>query len=80
MADSAEISFSSADQESRSSGKVGSGITPALRACTSNFFGEAAQADQSAGAASDPTPLTSDSLAAAQMHIAPPLPNPTNQI
>ena len=56
--DSAEICFSSCAHESKSSGKLVSGITPALRACIRRRFGEAAHADQSAGAASAPPPFT----------------------
>ena len=48
MSDSAEINLRSADHESKSSGKLGSGMTPALRACIKSLFGEAAHADQSA--------------------------------
>ena len=61
--DSAEICFSSFDHESKSFGKLESVITPALRACIRRRFGEAAHADQSAGAASAPTPFTFASVA-----------------
>ena len=74
---SADRSRSAPDHRLKSGGESDMVRRPASRACRSSRRGLAAQSDQSAGAASAPTPLIPSSTAAAQMANAAPLPNPT---